>query len=45
MQNFAPMGFSAEQFWQRIDPPIDQHRNLLFLVFGIVLRFAARAAR
>jgi hypothetical protein len=24
MQNFAPWGFSAEQFWQRIDLPVDQ---------------------
>src|SRR6266853_532775 len=24
MQNFAPWGFSAEQFWQRIDLPADQ---------------------
>jgi hypothetical protein len=24
MQNFAPLGFSAEQFWQRIDLPQDR---------------------
>ena len=24
LQNFALPGFSAEQFWQRIDPPADQ---------------------
>jgi hypothetical protein len=24
MQNFAPWGFPAEQFWQRIDLPVDQ---------------------
>ena len=24
MHNFAPWGFSAEQFWQRIDLPVDR---------------------
>jgi hypothetical protein len=24
LQNFAPSGFSAEQFWQRINLPVDQ---------------------
>jgi hypothetical protein len=28
MQNFAFWGFSAEQFWQRIDLPVDQATTL-----------------
>jgi hypothetical protein len=37
MQNFAPWGFSAEQFWQRIDLPVDQaiRPSLYHSVLGV----------